>query len=207
VRLDHFRGLEAAWHIPAGSATAATGSWQPGPGADFLGHLQTAFGRLPVIAEDLGFITPPVRSLRDQFDLPGMAVLQFAFDSDAKNPYLPHNHVPNMVVYTGTHDNDTTRGWYEGRTTEEREYLHRYSPPSDPEIEWRFIRMALASVCRFAVFPLQDVLGLGSEARMNTPGTTGKNWTWRFSADSLDTAIARRLRGLTVLYGRTRPAL
>ena len=213
TRIDHFRGFDACWTVPAGETTAEHGIWVKAPGEKLLESLARELGPLPLIAEDLGVITPGVHALRERFGFPGMRILQFAFDAgeagvlSPDNRFLPHNHERDSVVYTGTHDNDTTRGWYEGRTTEEREYLHRYSPPSDPEIEWRFIRMALASVCRFAVFPLQDVLGLGSEARMNTPGTTGKNWTWRFSADSLDTAIARRLRGLTVLYGRTRPAL
>jgi 4-alpha-glucanotransferase len=212
TRIDHFRGFNACWTVPAGEATAEHGTWVKSPGEKLFQALARELGPLPLIAEDLGVITPGVHALRERFGFPGMRILQFAFDAgeagvlSPDNRFLPHNHDRDSVVYTGTHDNDTTRGWYEGRTTEEREYLLSYAPPGDPEIEWRFIRMALASVCRFAVIPLQDVLGLGSKARMNTPGTSGGNWTWRFSADSLDTAIARRLRGLTELYGRTRPA-
>ena len=206
VRLDHFRGLEAAWHIPAGSKTAATGSWQPGPGADFLGHLQTAFGRLPVIAEDLGFITPPVRSLRDQFDLPGMAVLQFAFDSDAKNPYLPHNHVPNMVVYTGTHDNDTTVGWFWGAGEALRQRVRTYTCADGRDIAWDLIRVAWASVANLAIVPLQDILMLDGAHRMNRPGLPNGNWRWRFTAAHPVAAQLEGLDGLTERYDRLPPS-
>jgi 4-alpha-glucanotransferase len=211
TRIDHFRGFDACWTVPADQTTAEHGTWVKAPGEKLFESLARELGPLPLIAEDLGVITDGVHALRERFGLPGMRILQFAFDAgeagvlSPDNRFLPHNHDRDSVVYTGTHDNDTTRGWYEGRTTEERNYLESYAPASDPEIEWRFIRMAIASVCRFAVFPLQDVLGLGSEARMNTPGTTGGNWTWRFSAKSLEEAAARRLRGLTELYGRARP--
>lgn len=207
VRLDHFRGLEAAWHIPAGSETAATGSWQPGPGADFLGHLQAAFGRLPVIAEDLGFITPAVRRLRDQFALPGMAVLQFAFDSDAKNPYLPHNHLRNMVVYTGTHDNDTTVEWFWSAGETHRQRVRTYTCADGHDIAWDLIRMAWASVANLAIVPLQDVLMLDGTHRMNRPGVPTGNWRWRFTAAHPVAAQLEGLEGLTERYDRLPPTL
>jgi 4-alpha-glucanotransferase len=154
-------------------------------------------------------ITPEVSALRERFGFPGMRILQFAFDRvesgvlSPDNRFLPHNHTPDSIVYTGTHDNDTTIGWYGRRTEEERRYLDRYAPSGEPDVAWRFIRMALASVCGFAIFPLQDVLGLGSEARMNIPGTMGnQNWTWRFEANALSESIADRLRELSGLYGR-----
>jgi 4-alpha-glucanotransferase len=208
TRIDHFRGFDACWTVPAGQPTAEHGAWVPSPGAKLFEALERELGKLPLIAEDLGVITPGVDRLRERFGLPGMRILQFAFDAGeagaltAANRFLPHNHTANSVVYTGTHDNDTTRGWYAGRSRRERDYLASYAPPADPEVEWRLIRMAFASVCRFAVVPLQDVLGLGSEARMNTPGTVGGNWSWRCGEGSLLPALARRLRGLSELYGR-----
>ena len=208
TRIDHFRGFDACWTVPAGDPTAERGAWVPSPGEKLFESLERELGKLPLIAEDLGVITPGVDRLRERFGLPGMRILQFAFDAGEAgtlgpaNRFLPHNHAADSVVYTGTHDNDTTRGWYAGRSREEREYLDSYAPPTDPEIQWRLIRMALSSVCRFAVIPLQDVLGLGSEARMNTPGTTGGNWTWRFTDGALEPALARRLRGLSGMYGR-----
>jgi 4-alpha-glucanotransferase len=212
VRIDHFRGFEACWSVPAGQSTAERGSWVKVPGREMFRAIEAALGPLPIIAEDLGVITPGVTALREGLGFPGMRILQFAFDSmesgalGPENRFLPHNHTRESVVYTGTHDNDTTRGWYAGRTEAERSLLDSYAPPTDPEIEWRLIRMALASVCRFAVVPLQDVLGLGTEARMNTPGTSSmNNWTWRVNEKSLDPAAALRLRSLSLLYGRTRP--
>jgi 4-alpha-glucanotransferase len=212
VRIDHFRGFEACWSVPAGEPTAEHGQWVKVPGREMFRAIQDALGPLPIIAEDLGVITPEVTALRESLGFPGMRILQFAFDSaesgalGARNRFLPHNHVRDSVVYTGTHDNDTTRGWYAGRSAEERAVLDAYAPPTDPEVEWRLIRMALSSVCRFAVVPLQDVLGLGTEARMNTPGTSStRNWSWRTSLDYHDPAAARRLRSLSLLYGRSRP--
>ncbi len=209
TRVDHFRGFDACWTVPAGDPTAEGGAWVESPGAKLFEALERELGPLPLIAEDLGVITPGVHALRERFGFPGMRILQFAFDAgesgalSADNRFLPHNHAPDSVVYSGTHDNDTTRGWYAGRTVAERRFLDRYALPGDPEIEWRFIRMALASVCRFAVIPLQDALGLGTEARMNTPGTTGGNWAWRFPETELDGKIVERLRGLTETYGRS----
>jgi len=208
TRIDHFRGFDACWTVPSGEPTAERGSWVESPGVKLFESLECELGPLPLIAEDLGVITPGVHALRDRFGLPGMRILQFAFDAGEAgtlgpgNRFLPHNHEPDSVVYTGTHDNDTTRGWYAGRTDAERRYIDSYAPPSDPEMEWRFIRMALASVCRFAVVPLQDALGLGPEARMNTPGTSGGNWAWRFTEGTLNGGIAEKLRGLTETYGR-----
>jgi 4-alpha-glucanotransferase len=217
IRIDHFRGFEACWTVPAGESTAEHGRWVKAPGVALFNALIAQLGRLPLIAEDLGVITPEVNVLREHFGFPGMRVLQFAFDSleagslNAGNRFLPHNHTPDSVVYTGTHDNDTTRGWFAQRTTGERNYLLSYlgyggygtQPEADMQIEWSFIRMALASVCRFALFPLQDVLGLGSEARLNTPGTCGgNNWRWRFAQEALTEERARRLRDLSALYGR-----
>jgi 4-alpha-glucanotransferase len=205
VRIDHFRGLEAAWHIPAGSPTAEIGSWEPGPGSDFLRRLQQTFGGLPVIAEDLGFITPAVRALRDQFALPGMAVLQFAFDSDAKNPYLPHNLSRNMVVYTGTHDNDTTVGWFWSLSEAHRERVRTYTCADGRDIAWDLIRMAWASVANLAIVPLQDILMLDGTARMNRPGVPSGNWRWRFTAAHPVAAQLEGLRGLSARYDRLPP--
>jgi 4-alpha-glucanotransferase len=210
VRVDHFRGFAACWAVPAGEPTAEHGRWVKVPGDLLFSAMERELGRLPIIAEDLGVISPEVSALRERLGFPGMRILQFAFDSaeagtlDAENRFLPHNHTADSIVYTGTHDNDTTVGWFAGRTAAERDYLDRYAPFADPEVQWRLIRMALGSVCRFAVIPLQDVLGLGSEARLNTPGTTGdNNWTWRVPEGAFNAALAERLRALCALYGRT----
>ena len=209
TRIDHFRGFEACWSVPAGEPTAEHGRWIAVPGAKLFEALNKELGTLPIIAEDLGVITPEVNALRARFGFPGMRILQFAFDSgeagtlSAANRFLPHNHSRNSIVYTGTHDNDTTRGWYAARTPRERAYLDEYAPPAEPEVEWRLIRMAMASVCRFAVIPLQDMLGLGTEARMNTPGTSNRNnWSWRCRENAFDASAAARLRELSVLFGR-----
>ena len=205
VRLDHFRGFAACWEIPAGEPTAVNGRWVRGPGAALFDALRAALGDLPIIAEDLGLITPDVVALRDQFGLPGMNVLQFAFTSDPANPYLPHNLRPNSVIYTGTHDNDTTLGWFASRGREEKGKLRRYLGPVDEPINWALIRTAYRSVADLAVVPLQDVLGLGAEARMNAPGKLGANWAWRFRADALRPDLAGRLRTLALTYGRAQP--
>ena len=209
VRIDHFRGFDACWSVPAGSATAERGKWARVPGARLFETLEQELGSLPIIAEDLGVITPEVNALRERFGFPGMRILQFAFDRgeagrlDAGNRFLPHNHTVDSVVYTGTHDNDTTRGWWASRSSEEMAYLERYAASSDPEVEWRLIRMAMSSVCVYAVVPAQDVLGLGSESRMNSPGTTSAaNWSWRMTEASLTPGLASRLRGLAEVYGR-----
>lgn len=201
VRLDHFRGFAAAWHIPAGAATAERGEWVPGPGADLFDHLQRALNGLPLIAEDLGLITADVDQLRKQFGLPGMRVLQFAF-SDEQNVYLPHNFdESNTAVYTGTHDNDTTRGWFAAAPEKERDFVRRYLGRDGSDIAWDLIRLAWSSVADLAIAPLQDMLDLGTEARMNTPGKAEKNWSWRLQ-EQLTEPILNRLTELTTLYGR-----
>ena len=206
IRIDHFRGFEAAWHVPAGAPTAASGEWVPGPGADFFGKVREALGGLPLLAEDLGIITPAVNSLREQFQLPGMRVLQFAFNGDPNNPHLPHHSVPNSVVYTGTHDNDTTRGWYDTLPEEVRRNFWRYlqRPPGTPdEAVWELIRLASSTAAALAIAPLQDLLGLGSGARMNVPGRADGQWRWRCPDDNARTdAAMQRLRELTATYDR-----
>jgi len=200
IRLDHFRGFAAAWHVPAGAATAQTGEWVPGPGAEFFTAVQRALGGLPFIAEDLGLITADVRALRDQFRLPGTKVLQFAFDGHSDNPYLPHNYVPNAVVYTGTHDNNTTRGWYEESPELERQHLWRYlqRPASNGVMAApALLELAWSSAAALAMAPLQDLLNLGSEARMNVPGSITGNWSWRCTEDMLSASAFQWLRALT----------
>ena len=205
IRIDHFRGFEAAWHVPAGAPTAAAGHWVPGPGADFFDLAQQALGGLPLLAEDLGIITPAVTALRDRFQLPGMRVLQFAFNGDPTNPHLPHHCVHNSVVYTGTHDNDTTRGWYDTLPEHERRHLWNalQRPPGEPhEVTWELIRLAWSSLSALAVAPLQDLLGLGSAARMNLPGRAEGQWRWRCPDDALNDAVWQRLHELTRTSGR-----
>ena len=205
IRIDHFRGFEAAWHVPAGATTAVGGQWVPGPGADFFDKVRQSLGGLPLLAEDLGVITPAVTALRDQFQLPGMRVLQFAFDGDPNNPHLPHHCVHNGVVYTGTHDNDTARGWYDTLPEQERRnfwnYLQR-SPGEPHEAAWELIRLAWSSAAGVAVAPLQDLLGLGSAARMNVPGRADGQWGWRCPEDALNDAVWQRLHDLTDASGR-----
>jgi 4-alpha-glucanotransferase len=205
VRIDHFRGFESYWAVPAGSPNARKGSWELGPGLDFFRALQEAFPRARIIAEDLGMLTPEVIALREATGLPGMAISQFAFGSDAKNLYLPHNHTPNCVLYPGTHDNDTTRGWYAAAPEKVRDHLRRYFRIGGSEIAWDFVRAAYASPCRLAVLSLQDLMNLDSSARFNTPGTAEGNWEWRYRPEQLD-ALERGsvayLRELGELYGR-----
>jgi 4-alpha-glucanotransferase len=200
VRLDHFRAFESAWHVPAGSATAESGQWVTGPGAGFFATASQELGRLPLLTEDLGIITPAVEALRDQFQLPGMRVLQFAFDGNPDNPHLPHRIVHNTVVYTGTHDNDTSRGWYEAAPQHERQvfgnYLHR-SPGDSQEVAKEMLRLAWSSKAALAIAPLQDILNLGTAARMNVPGTADGNWRWRFTQDMLSAETAENLFHLT----------
>ncbi len=203
VRIDHFRGFEAHWEIPADHPTAMHGRWVPAPGDALFQALQQHFGALPLVAEDLGLITPEVHALRDKYGLPGMKVLQFAFDGNAKNPYLPHQHEHNCVVYTGTHDNDTTLGWFHNLTPEQKQYVDDYlGVPGEP-MPWPLIRAALASVAHLAVIPMQDILMLGGEARMNTPGTIEGNWRWRFSWDQVTPDLSGRVRHLNRLYNRS----
>lgn len=205
IRIDHFRGLQACWHVPADAKTAQQGQWVKTPGAELLDCLHDYFESLPLVAEDLGFITAEVKHLRDHFKLPGMAVLQFAFDGQADNPYLPHNHKHNSVVYTGTHDNDTTSGWYQKLPGYMKKQLHDYmghSEFSSLDMPWTLNRMALASVANLAIIPMQDLLNLDSSHRMNTPGTTQGNWHWRFDWSSLWPDLPKDLQHLIRLYGR-----
>lgn len=203
VRIDHFRGFAGYWEVPAGAETAENGRWVPGPGADFFEKVGAALGDLPIIAEDLGEITPDVIELRNQFNLPGMKILQFAFSTDASDKFLPHNYKPNFAVYSGTHDNDTSRGWYEESAQDhERDYFRRYLRTDGSDAAWSLIDAAFRSVALIAIVPLQDVLGLGSEARMNLPGSAQGNWTWRYLPEQLSHAVAKRLREATEIYGR-----
>ena len=202
VRVDHFRGFAAYWEVPAAEETAVNGRWVPGPGQALFDALAAALGTLPLVAEDLGVITPDVDALRLANGLPGMKVLQFAFAADADDPYLPHNYEANCVVYTGTHDNDTTAGWYAAAPEAERDLVRRYLAKGDDNIAWELVRLAQASVASTAVAPLQDVLGLGSAARMNTPGTAAGNWSWRFAWEDVPYWLAPQLRELAELYGR-----
>ncbi len=202
VRIDHFRGFEAFWEIPASEPTAVNGEWVEGPGIDFFHALDAALGKLPIIAEDLGEITPGVVELRDTLELPGMKVLQFAW-SDPENVFLPHNHVPNCVVYSGTHDNNTTIGWWNQELSDHnRQFISDYLNREIHEANWTLIRLGMASVGHTFVAPMQDILNLGAEARMNTPGIEGGNWRWRFTADRLDDPVKHRLAHLTWLYRR-----
>ncbi|GAB4560533.1 MAG: 4-alpha-glucanotransferase [Anaerolineae bacterium] len=207
VRVDHFRGFEAYWAVPAGETTAVNGRWVKGPGADFFNAMRHALGELPIIAEDLGFITPEVTALREQFGLPGMKVLQFAFSTDGFDPYLPHNYPRNCVVYTGTHDNDTTVGWFtRSSTAEERAFALRYLRSDGHDIAWDMIHLAWTSVADTAIAPLQDFLRLGSEARMNLPGSFGGNWQWRCPPGALTDELAEAMRELTDMSARREAA-
>ena len=201
VRLDHFRGFAGYWEIPAGSLTAEEGRWVPGPGADFFDALRADLGDLPIIAEDLGEITPDVIELRDQFNLPGMKILQFAF-TGPENPFLPHYYPQNCVAYTGTHDNDTARGWYESASEHERDFARRYLSVDGSDIAWDLIRAVWASKALFALAPMQDLLSLGSEARMNYPSRATGNWDWRMREDALSDELRGKLRELNSETGR-----
>lgn len=202
IRLDHFRGFAGYWEIPAGNPTAEKGRWVRGPGHKFLQTVKNALGDLPVIAEDLGVITPDVVKLREDFGLPGMKVFQFAFSTDPQDPFLPHNYPVNCVVYTGTHDNDTARGWYETASEQERDFCRRYLARSGEDISWDMIRAVWSSVARFAIAPLQDFLSLGSEGRMNFPSKSSGNWCWRAPVHAFDSSLASRIYELNFLYGR-----
>ena len=207
IRLDHFRAFAAAWHVPAGAPTAQSGQWVSGPGADFFHAVKKELGGLPFIAEDLGLITPDVNALRDQFQIPGTRVLQFAFDGSPTNPYLPHNYSSNAVVYTGTHDNPTTRGWHEELPPDQRQNLSRYlnSLQRDSrEVAWDLIRLAWSSTAALAMAPLQDLLNLGADGRMNVPGRAEGNWSWRSTEELLLAADFHGLRDLTRSTNRLR---
>ncbi len=208
VRIDHFRGFADYWRIPFPAANARKGEWRPGPGLAFFAAVRRALPAAPIIAEDLGELSPAAKRLRRDTGLPGMAILQFAFGDKKPNPYLPHNLEPNSVIYPGTHDNDTTLGWYATADEKTRDHVRRYLRVSGGEIGWDFVRTALAAVSRLAVVPLQDLLSLGPEARFNCPGRPEGNWQWRYRAPQLDRlfgSTAGYLREFTELYGR-RPA-
>lgn len=202
IRIDHFRGFAGYWSIPYGEKTAVNGRWVDGPGHKLFIAIKNALGEIPIIAEDLGLITPDVIQLRDAFDLPGMKVLQFAFDSAEANDYIPHNYTKNCVVYTGTHDNETVNGWYENASDSDTEYILDYLNSDGKDIAWDLIRCAWASVANTAIAPMQDLLNLGADARMNLPGSTENNWQWRMQEGDIHDALAERLAHLTTLYGR-----
>lgn len=207
VRVDHFRGFEAYWQVPAGETTAMNGEWIKGPDAKFFEALEAAVGSLPVMAEDLGIITPEVEALRDRFQFPGMKILQFAFGGGSDNAYQPHHYVSNCVVYPGTHDNDTVLGWWATATDAEKQHVAAYLglavPEQVKEISWEFIRLALASVADLAILPLQDLLSLDGRARMNDPSINEGQWRWRFTrSDLLSQEVSDRLLHLTKLYSR-----
>jgi len=206
VRVDHFRGFEAYWEIPASEPTAVNGRWQPGPGLALFDAVRGALGQLRLVAEDLGVITPEVEALRRAVGSPGMRVLQFAFGGDATNPYLPHNCTRDAIVYTGTHDNDTTAGWWAAAGEQERDRVRRYLARDGSDLAHDLIRLAYGSVADTAIVPVQDVLGLGSEARMNLPGRPEGNWNWRLRPDALRDEHADWLADLVETYGRA-PAL
>ena len=202
IRIDHFRGFEAYWEIPGNSQDARLGQWVKAPGEAFLNACFAKFPGLPLVAENLGVITDEVEELRNQFKLPGMLVLQFAFDGNTTNPHLPHNHTRSDVIYTGTHDNDTTLGWYESLVESNRQQLKEYCFNSTIEMPWLLIEAALASVGRMAIIPMQDFLELDGRHRMNMPGTTDKNWVWTFSWDQVEPTLADRIRQLITAYQR-----
>jgi 4-alpha-glucanotransferase len=202
LRIDHFRALEAYWSVAAGATTARDGVWRKAPGAALLRLVQARLPQLELVAEDLGVITPEVTQLRRDFRLPGMRVLQFGFDGDPANPHLPHQHEVDGIVYTGTHDNDTTVGWYASLGAHARDLVRRYLGRADEEVPDAMIRAALASVACMAVLPAQDLLKLGSEARLNRPGTVTGNWNWRLPPQTLTPELAARYRELNQLHNR-----
>lgn len=202
IRMDHFRGFAGYWEVPAKMITAEVGRWAPGPGAHFFKALKSALGDLPIIAEDLGEITPDVIALRDGFNLPGMKIFQFAFSADDTDPFLPHNYTANCVAYTGTHDNDTALGWYLSTPEVERDFCRRYLARSGDDISWDMIRAVWSSVAVFSLAPLQDLLSLDTTARMNYPGRPSGNWCWRMTADVLTPQLQERLKQMNQLYSR-----
>ncbi len=202
VRLDHFRGFAGYWEIPADAPTAETGQWVHAPGKELIAHIQEALGELPIIAEDLGVITPDVIELREEFRLPGMKILQFAFAGGPADPFLPHHYPHHCVVYTGTHDNDTARGWYERVEEDERSFYRRYFARDGSNVAWDLIRGCWASVAVYSLAPMQDFLDLDNEARMNYPGNPSGNWSWRMPADAISGDLIDRIYELNYLYSR-----
>jgi 4-alpha-glucanotransferase len=202
IRIDHFRGFAGYWEVPGTAKTAEIGCWVPGPGKDFFQSIRKSLGDLPIIAEDLGVITPDVEDMRDSFDLPGMRILQFGFDSTPQDPFLPHNYPVNCVVYTGTHDNDTVLGWYNRVPEKDKAFLRNYLHQDGSNVSWDLIRSVWSSVAIFGLAPMQDFLNLGNEARMNYPGNPSGNWTWRMPKDALNRELQEKLNELNYLYSR-----
>ena len=203
IRIDHFRGFQAYWAVKQGETTAVNGEWIQAPGEIFFQVLNQKLGKLPIIAEDLGEITPDVEALRDQFEFPGMKILQFAFDSEPDNPFLPFNYPRNCVVYTGTHDNDTTVGWFNQlQDQDSKAVFHYLGSTNSGDIHWDLIRLAYSSVANQAIIPLQDILGLNTAARMNLPGQSLDNWGWRYESAALTKQLRDRLKTMTETYGR-----
>jgi len=204
VRLDHFRGFESFWRIPADQDTAVNGKWVPGPGNDFFYELEKEISSTPIIAEDLGVITKEVDSLRKKFNFPGMRILQFAFDNHlfTEKRFLPHNYLPNTVVYTGTHDNDTLIGWWESKDKKIKKKVIEYLNSSEEQVISNIIRLAWQSVAFISIIPMQDLIRLDSEARMNLPGSLLKNWEWRFKWSELKEKYVQELKKFTLLYER-----
>jgi 4-alpha-glucanotransferase len=205
VRIDHFRGFDAYWEIPGNAPTAQTGRWVKGPGAKFFNTLEKYLGKLPIIAEDLGVITKSVEELRDKFNFPGIKILQFAFGTGMENKFLPHNHIRNCVVHTGSHDNDTTKAFFDKAKNDNSdiyEFTKKYLNYNGEDIRSALIKAAYASVSDIVVIPMQDILNLGNEARMNFPGTLGGNWTWRFSWEQIEHNLASSYKEMTVMYDR-----
>mgnify|MGYP003371416747 FL=1 len=204
LRIDHFRGFAAYWSVPYGEETAINGKWIKGPGAALFKSAEKACKKpLPIFAEDLGIITDDVEALRDKLGFPGMRVLQFGFENSEENSFLPHQFIKNCICYTGTHDNDTTRSWYEHTTEKVRDKVRRYFNCDGSIITWDFIRGAIASTAKYAIFPLQDLFGLDSSARMNTPGKASGNWAWRYTSNMLTENLANQLKSTCILFGRT----
>jgi len=202
IRIDHFRGFAAYWEIPADETTAINGKWVNAPGKELFDAIKSKLGDLPIIAEDLGLMTPDVKELRDYCEFPGMKILQFAFDSGEENDYLPHNYVQNCVVYTGTHDNDTVKGWYDKAKKEDTDYVDEYFNYNSEDVCWNFIRAAWSSTAVMAIAPLQDFLRLGSEGRINTPGKASGNWQWRYQDGVITDKIKKDLKKLNTIYHR-----
>lgn len=204
IRIDHFRGFEAYWAVPAGEETAMNGKWKKGPGEALFEAIQKALGEeLPIFAEDLGIITPEVEKLRDTLGFPGMKILQFGFDGTGESTFLPHQlSTRNCICYTGTHDNDTTCGWYEHTSEQNKDKVRRYMNTNASSVSWDFIRTCLGTIAKYAIFPVQDLLKLGSEHRMNTPGTATGNWEFRYRSGLLDEGMAKGLKQMTELFGR-----
>ncbi|SMO63687.1 4-alpha-glucanotransferase [Gracilimonas mengyeensis] len=204
IRVDHFRGFDAYWEVEASAKTAEKGEWVDGPGEKLFDTILDKCGELPIIAEDLGFMTEGVQKLRDKYNFPGMKIIQFAFDSDSANSFLPHNYSQNSVAYSGTHDNDTALGWYHTTNEQERHRARIYTRSSGQTINWEFIRLGMLSVSDQAIFPLQDYMGLGSADRMNIPGTSSGNWLWRYTSNMLDKVDEEQIKHLAELSNRRR---